>query len=96
MAMRTKSLQEYQEKQLADPEVRAVYEALEDEYALAQAIIQARIKRGLTQEELAKRMGTTQSVIARLESGRTLPSSRTLLRVAEATGTHFRAQFVAD
>jgi len=96
MAMSTKSLKEYRKKLLADPEVAAAYEALEDEYALAKAMMQARMQSGLTQEELAKRMGTTQSVIARWESGKTLPSSRTLLRVAEATGTHFRAQFVAD
>lgn len=94
--MSTKSLKEYRKKLLADPEVAAAYEALEDEYALAKAMMQARMQSGLTQEELAKRMGTTQSVIARWESGKTLPSSRTLLRVAEATGTHFRAQFVAD
>ena len=94
--MSTKSLKEYRQKLLADPEVKAAYEALEDEYALAKAMMQARMQSGLTQEELAKRMGTTQSVIARWESGKTLPSSRTLLRVAEATGTHFRAQFVAD
>ena len=96
MAMSTKSLKEYRKKLLADPEVKAAYDALEDEYALARAIIQARITSGLTQEELAQRMETTQSVIARLESGKALPSSRTLLRIAEATGTHFRAQFVAD
>jgi ribosome-binding protein aMBF1 (putative translation factor) len=96
MAMSTKSLKEYRKKLLADPEVAAAYEVLEDEYALAKAMMQARMQSGLTQEELAKRMGTTQSVIARWESGKTLPSSRTLLRVAEATGTHFRAQFVAD
>lgn len=93
--MNIKSLKEYQEKVLADPDVKVAYEALEAEYALARALIEARIQSGLTQEELAKRMGTTQSVIARLESGKVLPSTRTLLRVAKATGTHFRAQFVA-
>jgi ribosome-binding protein aMBF1 (putative translation factor) len=91
----TKSLKEYRDELLADPEVKAAYDALEDEYALARAIIQARIKSGLTQEELAKRMGTTQSVVARWESGKTLPSCRTLIRLAEATGTRFRAEFVA-
>ena len=70
------------------------YDALEDEYMLARAIIEARVKSGLTQEELAKQMGTTQSVVARWESGKTLPSCRTLLRLAKATGTRFHAQFV--
>ena len=91
----TKSLKEYRRTLLADPEVEAAYDALEDEYALARAIIEARANSGLTQEELAKRMGTTQSVVARWESGKTLPSCRTLLRLAKATGTHFQAQFVA-
>jgi ribosome-binding protein aMBF1 (putative translation factor) len=90
----TKSLKEYRWKLLAEPEVKASYDALEDEYALARAIIEARVKSGLTQEELAKRMGTTQSVVARWESGKTLPSCRTLLRLAKATGTRFHAQFV--
>jgi len=49
----------------------------------------------LTQEELARRMGTSQGAIARLESGRYLPSSRTLQRFAEATGTRLRISFVA-
>jgi ribosome-binding protein aMBF1 (putative translation factor) len=91
-----KSLKEYRAQLLADPEVKAAYEALTDEYALARAIIEARVSSGLTQEELARRMDTTQSVIARWESGKVLPSTRTMLRVAEATGTHFRVQFAAS
>ena len=91
----TKSLKEYRDTLLADPEAKVAYEALEDEYALARAILAAWAKSGLTQEKLAKRMGTTQSVVARWESGKTLPSCRTLLRLAKATGTRFHAQFVA-
>lgn len=90
-----KSLQAYRNEQLAEPEVKAAYDALADEYRIARAIIQARRQSKLTQEELAARMGTTQSVIARLESGRSMPSTRTLLRIAEATGTAFCPQFVA-
>jgi ribosome-binding protein aMBF1 (putative translation factor) len=90
----TTSFKAYRDKLLTDPRVQKAYEALDDEYALARAIIQARVQSGLTQEELAKRMGTTQSVVARLESGKRLPSIRTLRRVAEATGTRLRTQFV--
>jgi ribosome-binding protein aMBF1 (putative translation factor) len=90
----SKSLKEYRTKLLADPEVKAAYEALEEDYTLARAIIQARRVSGLTQGELAQRMGTTQSVIARLESGKHPPSSQTLQRVAKATGTHLKVQFV--
>jgi transcriptional regulator with XRE-family HTH domain len=56
-------------------------------------MIEARSKAGLTQEQLAARMHTTQAVIARLESGRVKPSTRTLERLAEATGTRLRIRF---
>jgi transcriptional regulator with XRE-family HTH domain len=75
------------------PEYRTEYEALEEEFRLADAIIGARVKAGLTQDELASRMETTQSAIARLESGRALPSARTLKRLADATGTRLRISF---
>ena len=75
---------------LQDPEFRAEYDALEDEFALATALIEARTRAELTQAEVAARMGTTQAVIARLESGRTKPSTRTLERFARATGTRLR------
>ena len=60
---------------MKDPEFIAAYDALEDEFALAAALIKAR--GNMTQEELAQAMGTTQAVIARLESGRVKPFSRT-------------------
>jgi transcriptional regulator with XRE-family HTH domain len=56
-------------------------------------MIQARAHARLTQAQLARRMGTTQAVIARLESGRTKPSTRTLERLAEATGMRLRISF---
>jgi len=74
-------------KWLKDPEVRKTYKELEPEFEIAHTLIAARVKAGLTQAQVAKRMGTTQSVIARLESGRSLPSIKTLYRYAEATGT---------
>ena len=73
-----------------DPEYRAEYERLGSEFALARALIEARTRARLTQSELAERMATTQSVVARLESGRVCPSTRTLEKVARATGTRFR------
>ncbi len=75
---------------LADPAVKAAYDALEEEFALILSLTAARSRAGLTQEELAARMGTTQSVIARLESGRAKPSTRTLERYARATGSKLR------
>jgi len=79
-----------------NPEFVREYEALEEEFALASAVIGARAHAGLTQEELAERMGTSQSAIARLESGRSRPSTTTLNKLAAATGTKLRVSFVAD
>ncbi len=76
-----------------DPEYIEAYDALEDEFALAAALIEARSHAGLTQQQLAERMQTTQAVIARLESGRFKPSTRTLERLAAATGMRLRISF---
>jgi len=76
-----------------NPEYVAAYEALEEEFALADALIKARAAAHMTQEQVARAMGTTQEQVARLESGRTMPSTRTLQRYAEATGTRLRISF---
>ena len=76
-----------------DPEYMREYEALEAEFALARALIGARAEAGLTQAELAARMGTTQSAIARMEGGKGRPSTTTLAKVAAATGTRLRVSF---
>ena len=74
-----------------DPEFMKEYDALEEEFALANALMRARAD--LSQAELARRMGTSQSAIARLESGRSRPSTRTLRKFAEATGMKLRFVF---
>jgi len=61
-----------------DPKYLAEYAALEDEFALASSLIEARAKADMTQEQVAQAMGTTQAVVARLESGKVRPSTRTL------------------
>ena len=76
-----------------DSDYVTAYQALEAEFALADALIAARSQAELTQEQLARKMGTTQPVVARLESGRTLPSMRTLERLAEATGSRLLIRF---
>lgn len=76
-----------------DPAYVEAYDALEEEFVLADALIRARAHANLTQEQVAQRMGTTQAVIARLESGRVKPSTRTLERFAKATGTRLRIAF---
>ena len=81
----TKRLQTIKKKMLADREVRAAYDALADEFDLARELIAARVRAGLTQAEVAARMGTTQSVVARLESGAQMPNVNTLLKFTKAT-----------
>jgi ribosome-binding protein aMBF1 (putative translation factor) len=73
-----------------DPKYIAAYDALEDEFALVSALIQARAAADMTQEQVAQAMGTTQAVVARLESGRARPSTRTLERFAKATRSRLR------
>ena len=80
-------------KWMKNSDYRKAIEDLAPEFALARAVIDARVTAGLTQEQLAQRMDTTQSVIARLESGRTRPSTQTLERLATATGTRLRIAF---
>ncbi len=76
-----------------DPAFVREYDALEEEFALAEALIDARAKSNLTQAEIAERMGTSQSYVARLEGGRVSPTIKALKRYAEATGTRLRFRF---
>ncbi|MEJ0074333.1 MAG: helix-turn-helix transcriptional regulator [Alphaproteobacteria bacterium] len=80
-------------KWMKDPEYRREYDELEEEFALILEVAKARKRAGLSQAELARRMKTTQSTIARLESGRGLPSTRTLGRFAKATGHRLKISF---
>jgi ribosome-binding protein aMBF1 (putative translation factor) len=78
---------------LKRPAYKREYEALEEEFSLTAALIEARLRAGLTQEEVAKRMETTQAVVARLEAGGSKPSTRTLEKYAKATGHKLRIVF---
>jgi ribosome-binding protein aMBF1 (putative translation factor) len=91
--MTATSLDDLHQRWLDDPEYKDAYDALEEEFSLAAALIEARTRAGLSQEEVARRMDTKQTVIARLESGRTMPSTRTLKRFADATGTTLKISF---
>ena len=86
-------LRDLHKKWMKDPEYRREYDALEEEFALVLEVAKARQRAGLSQAELARRMKTTQSTIARLESGRGLPSTRTLGRFAKATGHRLKISF---
>jgi DNA-binding transcriptional regulator YiaG len=86
-------IKDLHKKWMKDPEYRKEYDALEEEFALAAEVAKARSRAGLSQAELARRMKTTQSTIARLESGRGKPSTRTLDRFAKATGHRVKITF---
>lgn len=78
---------------MKDANYRREYDALEEEFSLIASLIEARTRAGLTQEQVAHRMKTTQAVIARLESGGSKPSTRTLERFAAATGSRLKITF---
>ena len=78
---------------MKDSKYRHEYQLLEEEFCLVAALIKARTRAGLTQEQVAHRMKTTQAVIARLEGGGSKPSTRTLERYAQATGSRLRITF---
>src|SRR5438045_562865 len=80
-------------KWMKDPKYRKAYHVLEEEFRLSSTLLDLRNRAGLTQGELARKMGTTQPVVARLESGRSRPSMRTLERLAEATGSRLLISF---
>ncbi|MBF0416084.1 MAG: helix-turn-helix transcriptional regulator [Magnetococcales bacterium] len=88
------SLGDLKEKWMQDNDFKEKYDAIAPEFAIARALIGARVKAGLTQTEVAERMGTTQSVVARLEGGTSIPSLKTLFRYAKATGMKPEITFI--
>ena len=82
----TISLKHIKERLLGNPEVRSEYDRLAPEFEVAGELVRARTKAGLSQVELATRMGTTQSEIARIESGRAALRTTTIYRYADALG----------
>ena len=81
-----KTLRTLKTELLTDTDTRAEYDAMAGEFSMARELIAARSRAGVTQGEVAQRMGTTQSVIARLESGKRAPSMRSVQRYAQAVG----------
>lgn len=71
---------------LSDPETKGEYDRLAPRYEVISQLIEARAKKGLTQRELAKKVGTKQSAIARLEGGNVNPTLDFLGKIAEVLG----------
>ena len=92
------TLKAFKARALARPDVRREYDGLKEEFELLDEILKARTEAGLTQAELATRIGTTQSAVARLESsmGKHSPSIGTLRRYASALGYRLQVHLVKD
>jgi transcriptional regulator with XRE-family HTH domain len=87
-------LRDLKKRLMEDPGFRDEYARADDEFKLIEELVRARAAAKLTQTELAERLGTTQSAVARLEGGGVSPSFTTLRRYAEATGTRLTVAFV--
>ena len=87
-------MQKYLDEQLKNPEFKKEYDALEPEFALIRAILDARREKGITQKELSERTGIAQGDISKLENGNANPSVKTLKRVAAALGKKVKIEFV--
>lgn len=90
----TTTFREHLQEQLQDPEFQKAWEETELAYEVARAVIKLRLENGLTQEELAQKIGVPQSVISRFESGRHLPSFRSLERISKKLGLQIRLGFI--
>lgn len=89
-----KTYKEFKKEALQKPEVKKLYENLSDEFELKAKLIELRKSAKLTQEELAEKMHTTKSSIARLESLKSNPTIATLKSYANAFGKNLRIDFV--
>lgn len=88
------NFKDYLNQQLQDPEFRKEYESLELEYAIKQAIIDARKASGMTQKQLAEKTGISQGDISKLENGSTNPSVKMLQRLAAGMGMQVKIEFI--
>lgn len=83
----------YLQEQLKDPEFRSEYDALEPEFAIMRAMVNARKNTGMTQKQLAEKTGINQADISKLEHGSGNPSLRTLQRLATGMGMRLKLEF---
>lgn len=81
-------------EQMKRPDFKAEYEALEPEFAIIQAIIDARKNSGITQKQLAEKTGIAQADISKLETGAANPSLKTMQRLASGMGMKLKVEFV--
>jgi len=84
----------YRDNLLKDPELKKYYDEVGKQLEVAYQILQLRKKQGMSQSELAKKIGTTQSNVARLESGQQNFTTETLQKIAKAFRLELRVEFV--
>lgn len=84
---------DFLKESLKNPKIKTEYDRLQPEFALIEAVLKAREEKGLTQKDLAERVGTKQSVISRLEKGRANPTVAFLMRLAQALQTSLEIRF---
>ncbi len=85
---------DYLNDQLKDPAFKKEWDALEPEFSIMQAMIDARRTSGLTQKQLSERTGIAQADISKLESGNANPSLKTLQRLAAGMGMRVKVEFL--
>ncbi len=92
------SLRKLKNRALARPEVKRAYDDLAEEFSFFDQVLKARAESGLTQAEVAARIGTTQSAVARLESAAPMhsPSIATLQKYAKALGYRVQVRLVKE
>ncbi len=83
-------------EQLKNPEFKKEYDALEPEFSIIQAVIDARKAKGITQKELSELTGIAQGDISKLENGNANPSLKTLQRLAEGMNMTLKLEFVPN
>ena len=88
------SYKAYKQKALQNPEVKAEYDALQPEYDIIQAMIEARVEQNMTQKDLAARTGITQADISRIENGTRNPSLSMVKNLHRGLGMQLKLEFI--
>ena len=92
--MEMSSYQDYKRKVLEDPQIKAEYDALQPEYDIIQAMIDARVQQNMTQKELSGKTGITQADISRIENGTRNPSLSMMKKLAWGLGMQLKLEFI--
>ena len=88
------SYKEYKKRALQNPEVKVEYDALQLEYDIIQAMIDARVQQNMTQKELSSKTGITQADISRIENGTRNPSLSMVNKLAKGLGMQLKLEFI--